>query len=130
MRVCYEENVMPTGMPQLTYPQGLTQELKHRHAAPFVRTTVIHPYWVRTNLIKDWTETNLSSWRNNNLLSPLMTPEYVGGEIAKAILSGKSQQVILPPHMGIIASTRAFAMWVQEGIRDSTRNLTASTPAM
>ena len=56
-----------------------------------------------------------------------MTPEYVGGEIAKAILSGRSQQVILPPHMGLFASTRAFAMWVQEAIRDSTRSL-AITP--
>lgn len=103
---------------------GLTQEIKHRYNAPWIRTTVIHPYWAKTALIKGWTEKSLEKKEHNNPLQPLMTPEYVGGAIADAILSGKSQQVILPPHMGIVAATRAWGMWFQELIRDSTRNLT------
>jgi NAD(P)-dependent dehydrogenase (short-subunit alcohol dehydrogenase family) len=95
--------------------EGLNQELKYRYDAPMIRTTVVHPTYVRTPLT--------GSWENALVKSKALTmsPEYVGGEIVKAILSGKSQQVILPRALAFTSMLRALPWWVQEFLRARTK---------
>ena len=107
----------------MAFHEGLTQELKHRYDAPFVRTTSVHPYWVRTNLINDWEESL------KKIGNPIMTPEYAAGRIAKAIFSGQSSQFVLPPTplLKAVVGSRGWPVWMQEAMRDSTRNTTRDT---
>ncbi|KAI9716593.1 MAG: hypothetical protein M1828_007626 [Chrysothrix sp. TS-e1954] len=107
----------------MAFHEGLTQELKHRYNAPYVKTTSVHPYWVKTNLINDWEE----SLRKIN--NPIMTPEFAAKHIAKAILSGQSSQFVLPPTgmLNAVVGSRGWPIWMQEAMRDSTRNTTKDT---
>lgn len=96
--------------------EGLNQELKYRYNAPMIRTTVVHPTYVRTPLTGSWEKALVKS------SALTMSPEYVGGEIVKAILSGRSQQVILPRTFAFTSTLRAMPWWVQEILRSRTKD--------
>jgi all-trans-retinol dehydrogenase (NAD+) len=107
----------------MAFHEGLTQELKHRYNAPYIKTTAVHPYWVQTALITGWVEAGLKKVKN-----PLLTPEYVGGEMAKAILSGKSGHMTLPrsnPTFALATGARGWPHWALALVNDTTKNDTA-----
>ena len=96
--------------------EGLCAELKYRYNAPFIRTTTVHPTYVRTPLTGSWEK----SLENTKALQ--LTPEYVGGEIVKGILSGSSSQIILPRALAFTSALRALPWWFQEIARGATKN--------
>lgn len=113
----------------MAFHEGLTQELKHRYNAPFIRTTCVHPYWVKTALIKNWNEKSLTS---KSMGQSLLTPEYVGGKIASAILSGRSSVFQIPDKgieglmMGLAPLARGWPAWAHHIVNDGTSKDTAS----
>ncbi|KAF2703485.1 NAD(P)-binding protein [Pleomassaria siparia CBS 279.74] len=96
----------------LTLHEGLNQELKHVYKAPRVRTTVVHPSWVRTAMIQDLMDSG--SWKESTL-----EPSEVAAAIVKQVCSGYGGRLILPSSLWWVAGLRVFPMWVQEGVRDS-----------
>jgi all-trans-retinol dehydrogenase (NAD+) len=96
--------------------EGLGQELKYRYNAPMIRTTTVHPTYVRTPLTTSWADSMVKS------KAVQMTPQFVGGEVVKAILGGSSSQVILPKQLAITSTLRAWPWWLQEVLRNGTKD--------
>lgn len=103
----------------MSFHEGLNQELKHRYNAPYIKTTAVHPYWVRTALLGDWEKTI------GSVGHPIMTPEYAGKEIASHILKGKSGTLVLPRGRGLdaIAGMRGWTHWLHEIINDGQKDI-------
>lgn len=78
------------------------------YKAPKVRTSVIHPMWVATPMIKQLTDAG------SVFKQPIMTVETVSNAVVKQILGQKSGQVILPPNLSNYRLVRAFPLWLQE----------------
>ncbi|RAL01461.1 SDR family oxidoreductase [Aspergillus ibericus CBS 121593] len=95
----------------LAFHEGLGQELKYWYKATGVKTSVVHPFWVRTPMIQQLTDAG------NEFKQPVLTVERVGNAIAKQIVSGKSGQVILPEKYWVASLVRAFPTWLQERVR-------------
>lgn len=102
--------------PLITW-KGLTQELRHRHKAPNVHTTVVHPNWVKTPLVADYVD-HLE--RNQG---KLLTADGVGGAIVKQILACRGNQLILPPALKPASAIRGFPHWMQERTRDGVSSV-------
>jgi short-subunit dehydrogenase len=98
----------------LAFHEGLASELKHRYNAPKVRTTVVHPTWVRTPLIEELT-------KQDSFKSFLLEPETVRDAVVKQLLSGKGAQIILPERMSFfgLAGIRGWPSWLQETVRNT-----------
>ncbi|KAJ5359829.1 hypothetical protein N7517_009020 [Penicillium concentricum] len=95
----------------LAFHEGLRQELKYWYNAPNVRTSVIHPMWVRTPMIKMLTD------HEAHFSQPIMTPQDVSEAICKQILTQTSGQIILPASQSAASLVRAMPTWMQEGVR-------------
>ncbi|KAF3387464.1 Short-chain dehydrogenase/reductase [Penicillium rolfsii] len=95
----------------LAFHESLRQELKSWYHAPGVRTSIVHPMWVRTPMIKLLTD------HERHFRQPIMTVEFVAGAIVKQILSQNSGQVILPEYQSGASLVRAMPTWMQEGVR-------------
>ncbi|KAJ5432385.1 Dehydrogenase RED2 [Penicillium daleae] len=95
----------------LAFHESLRQELKFWYNAPGVRTSVVHPLWVRTPMIKMLTD------HESHFRQPIMTVQFVAGAIVKQILSQNSGQVILPASQSAASLVRAMPTWMQEGVR-------------
>jgi NAD(P)-dependent dehydrogenase (short-subunit alcohol dehydrogenase family) len=85
----------------LGFHEGLAAELKTVYKASNVRTIVVTPAWVKTNLIK-----GLKVYKH------ALEPEALAKETVKAVLSGRSGQVILPKGSGWLCAVRAMPNWV------------------
>ncbi|EOD45423.1 Short-chain dehydrogenase/reductase SDR [Neofusicoccum parvum] len=96
----------------LAFHEGLTQELRHRHNAPNVHTTVVHPNWTKTPLVADHAD-HLE--RNQG---QLLTADFVGGSILKQIFGCRGDQLILPRTFKNLAGIRGWPHWLQERVRD------------
>ncbi|KAF2180260.1 dehydrogenase/reductase SDR family member 8 precursor [Zopfia rhizophila CBS 207.26] len=96
----------------LSFHEGLNQELKHRYNARGIRTTSIHPNWVRTPLIKSW-EKSLRATR-----SSLIEPQTVADKIVNQIINVTGGQVFIPSHAARVALLRGWPNWLQELFRD------------
>ncbi|CAG8144580.1 unnamed protein product [Penicillium olsonii] len=95
----------------LAFHEGLRQELRHWYNAPNVRTSVIHPLWVRTPMITMLTD------QGSNFKQPIMTPQVVADAICKQILTQRSGQILLPKSQSIASVVRAMPFWLQEAVR-------------
>ncbi|KAJ5689828.1 Dehydrogenase RED2 [Penicillium macrosclerotiorum] len=95
----------------LAFHESLRQELKSWYNAPGVRTSIIHPMWVRTPMIKLLTD------HEAHFRQPIMTVEFVSNAICKQILTQNSGQVILPPRMSGTSLVRALPTWIQDSVR-------------
>ncbi|KAJ5549694.1 hypothetical protein N7535_002369 [Penicillium sp. DV-2018c] len=95
----------------LAFHEGLRQELRYWYHAPKVRTSVIHPLWVRTPMIHLLTE------HEAQFDQPIMTPKVVSDAICKQIMSQTSGQVILPARQSVASLVRAMPTWLQESVR-------------
>ncbi|RAH81372.1 NAD(P)-binding protein [Aspergillus japonicus CBS 114.51] len=95
----------------LAFHEGLGQEIRHWYKRPGVKTSVIHPYWVRTPMIQQLTDAG------DLFKQPVMTVERVATAITRQVVSGKSGQVILPEAYSVASMVRAFPTWLQEHVR-------------
>ncbi|EEA24858.1 hypothetical protein TMatcc_007956 [Talaromyces marneffei ATCC 18224] len=96
----------------LAFHEGLTQEIRHWYNAKKVRTSIIHPIWVKTPMLKPIIDSGLK------LKQPMFEVEDVSKVIVKHILSGNSGQVVIPDRIGAASYIRALPNWTQEWIRD------------
>ncbi|KAF3940796.1 hypothetical protein ABW19_dt0200156 [Dactylella cylindrospora] len=100
------------------FHEGLRQELKHIYKANKVRTSIVHPSWVKTPLLlEDW-EKGLKG--RGHLVMKL---DDVAVPLADLILSGYSTQLLLPrnPVIYLMPGLRGWSHWAQEAIRDKSR---------
>ncbi|EIT75417.1 hydroxysteroid 17-beta dehydrogenase 11 [Aspergillus flavus] len=95
----------------LAFHEGLGQELRLWYKAPKVRTSVIHPHWVKTPMIKILTDVG------HQFRGPILTTEMISAAVVKQILTQSSGQVIIPSHFSVISLIRAFPSWLQEAAR-------------
>jgi short-subunit dehydrogenase len=112
----------------LAFHEGLRQELKFWYDAPNVRTrlvsndrkmeyrqliitSIVHPLWVKTPMIKGFTEYQAEFGQE------LMSPKVVSQAVLEHIFERKSGQIVLPRHLRVAGSLRAFPLWLQEPVR-------------
>ncbi|KAJ6023841.1 hypothetical protein N7540_004638 [Penicillium herquei] len=95
----------------LAFHEGLTQELKHFYHAPNVRTTIVHPLWVQTPMVKGFTD------YQSTFGQPVMTPETVSQRVIDQILSRQGGQIILPTRLSLVSALRGMPISVQETAR-------------
>ncbi|KAK8182089.1 hypothetical protein IWZ00DRAFT_519081 [Phyllosticta capitalensis] len=101
----------------LAFHEALTQELRHRHAAPHVHTTVVHPNWTRTPLVAD------HAAHIEKHQGPLLTPDVVAAGMVKQVLSCRGGQLFYPEFLSSVSGIRGFPHWLQERIRDGIGKL-------
>jgi short-subunit dehydrogenase len=97
----------------LAFHEGLAQELRMWYNAPKVRTSVIHPIWVRTPMI------NRKGDGNPALQMPVLDTKDVSTAVMKQVLSQTGGQVILPAQITFYSYLRALPWWLQELARSS-----------
>ncbi|KAL4915453.1 hypothetical protein BDW62DRAFT_124260 [Aspergillus aurantiobrunneus] len=95
----------------LAFHEGLRQELRLWYKAPKVRTSIVHPLWVRTPMIKVLTDAG------SEFKQPILTPEMVSEAVVKQILTQRSGQIILPSYYTPLSMLRALPNWFQEFAR-------------
>lgn len=95
--------------------EGLNQELKYRYDAPEIKTTIIHPTYVKTALVGPYK----NSLREAGAL--VLEPETVANAVISSIISGQSGQIILPKVFSITSAIRGLPHWFQELARDLTK---------
>ncbi|KAL3445404.1 hydroxysteroid 17-beta dehydrogenase 11 [Aspergillus insuetus] len=95
----------------LAFHEGLSEEIRSWYKAPNIRTSIIHPNWVRTPMI-----TTLTS-AGDRFRQPILTPKEVADAVVKQILAQKSGQVVLPGHLKPLSWLRALPFWIQGAVR-------------
>ncbi|KAH7384447.1 hypothetical protein BKA66DRAFT_511665 [Pyrenochaeta sp. MPI-SDFR-AT-0127] len=101
----------------LAFHEALTQELKHRHKCPQIKTSIVHPGWTKTAITAHPSvEAGLKRIRVR-----LLEPEDVAEAMVSQIIAAKNGQIVLGPKLA--PSIRALPLWLQEVIRDSQANV-------
>lgn len=95
----------------LAFHEGLAQELRVYYKAPKVRTSIVHPNWVRTPMIQQLSDAG------TEFKQPIMGPEVVSAAVVKQILAQNSGQVMVPPSLAFYSMVRALPTWLQENFR-------------
>ncbi|TVY15927.1 Dehydrogenase RED2 [Lachnellula arida] len=90
----------------VAFNEGLASELRSRSKALNVKTTIVHPTWIRTPLIEPLTS-------HPKFKDKVLEPEEVSGAVVKQVLSGKSAQIILPESMARLRGIRGWPTWLQ-----------------
>ncbi|KAH6888511.1 short-chain dehydrogenase/reductase 2 [Thelonectria olida] len=98
----------------MAFHEGLRQELVVRFKVKHVRTSIIHPLWVRTPM---------NSGMHERLGSQMLDVGRVADRIVKQILDGKSGRVLIPSHLWVAPLVRGFPDWVQEWVRGSQASM-------
>lgn len=97
----------------LAFHEGLSQEISVWYNAPNVRTSIIHPSWVRTPMINTLTSAG------DRFSQPVLTPEQVAETVIKQIVTQKSGQVIIPSYQVPMTFLRSLPLWIQSGVRSA-----------
>lgn len=95
----------------LAFHEGLTCEIKHLHKAPGIKTTVVHPNFVRTAM-------TVPHAKRIERTQKMMTVEDISKPVLQKIFSGRGGQLVLPPRLDIVTGIRGWPSWMQEGLRD------------
>ncbi|KAF3915945.1 hypothetical protein AA313_de0206186 [Arthrobotrys entomopaga] len=78
----------------LAYYETLRVELRHVYKAPKVRTSIVHPTWMRTNIIEfDKVEKDPSISQRKRIFWPL---DKSARTVVRAVLSGYGGRVLVP----------------------------------
>lgn len=96
--------------------EGLQQELKHRYNASEIKTSIVHPIYVKTPLVTSYAKSLEKS------KAVQIEPEVVANAILKQIESGRSGRVVLPGIFTPLANARAWADWIQQLIGDWSKD--------
>ena len=97
----------------LAFHESLAAEIKHQYKAHNVLTTVVHPNFVRTPLVADF------SGRLENAGVRMMTADVVAKAVVKRIKSKRGGQLIIPDSASGVSGIRGWPTWLQEVIRDA-----------
>lgn len=96
----------------LSFHESLSIELKHIYKADSVLTTVVHPNFVQTPLVKDYSaklEKGGVRW---------LTADRVAGTITDQIFKKRGAQLIIPEQHSSISGLRGLPTWMQALIAD------------
>ncbi|PGH16524.1 hypothetical protein AJ79_01629 [Helicocarpus griseus UAMH5409] len=96
----------------LAFHEGLTQEIRTWYKAKKVRTSIVHPLWVKTPMIQQLTDA-----KSNKFKMPVMTVQVVSDAVVKQVLGQRSGQVIIPAMHSGLSLLRAAPTWLQEFAR-------------
>ncbi|KAJ9649696.1 hypothetical protein H2199_000475 [Coniosporium tulheliwenetii] len=102
-------------------PTSLNQELKHRYGpnGRCIQTTVVHPMWAQTPLVKSWEDSLMAS------KTITLPPSAIADPVVKQVLSGRAGQIYVPESAGKFAGIRGWPHWLQEHARDGIAVATA-----
>jgi len=101
----------------MSFHEGLSQELKHRYKCPQIKISIVHPGWTRSAI----TSHPALQAGLQKIGVKLLEAEYVAEAMVKQVIAAKSGQLILGPR--VVASIRAFPIWMQELVRDSQASI-------
>ncbi|AEO58561.1 hypothetical protein MYCTH_2305985 [Thermothelomyces thermophilus ATCC 42464] len=96
----------------LAFHEALASEIKHQYKARNVLTSVVHPNFVRTPLIEDF------SSRLERRGVRLLTSDRVADDVVAQIKSRRGGQLIIPPSATGVSGIRGWPTWLQELLRD------------
>jgi all-trans-retinol dehydrogenase (NAD+) len=79
-------------------------------------SSVVHPSWIRTPLIKTLTA-------DPKFKDFVLEPETVAEAVVQQVLSGYGAQLILPGRLNLMSGFRGFPSWLQEGMRNGVNQV-------
>ncbi|KAF5536586.1 retinal short-chain dehydrogenase reductase [Fusarium napiforme] len=95
----------------LAFHEGLGQELRYIYKALRVRTSVVHPSWIRTAMTAEMVA--------NGKLRDTVTPaEVVADRICDQVYSGFGAQILVPENLWWTSLIRGLPGWLQESLRN------------
>ncbi|KAL2130255.1 hypothetical protein VTI74DRAFT_6694 [Chaetomium olivicolor] len=97
----------------LAFHESLASEIKHQYKAPNVLTSVIHPNFVKTPLLDDF------SGRLERAGVRLLTSDRIADEVVAQIKSRRGGQLVIPSSASSISGIRGWPKWLQELLRDA-----------
>ncbi|GAB1313185.1 A retinal short-chain dehydrogenase/reductase [Madurella fahalii] len=97
----------------LAFHESLTSEIKHQYKAPNVLTSVVHPNFVKTPLLDDF------SGRLERAGVRLLTSDLIADEVVARIKSRRGGQLVIPSSATGISGIRGWPTWLQELVRDA-----------
>ncbi|KAL2105585.1 hypothetical protein VUR80DRAFT_8143 [Thermomyces stellatus] len=97
----------------LAFHEALAAELKHQYKAPNVLTSVVHPNFVRTPLVADFSQ------RLENAGVRMLTADVIAKAVVDQVKSKRGGQLIIPDSASGISGIRGWPTWLQEIIRDA-----------
>lgn len=100
----------------LAFHEGLTQELKYRYNAPEIRTTIIHPHFVKTPLLGEAAAESEAEVKKR-FQGDLLDARTVAVGVVEHVLAGKSGQLFYPPKFAVASVLRGLPTWLQERVR-------------
>ncbi|KAK6495261.1 hypothetical protein TWF481_003289 [Arthrobotrys musiformis] len=105
----------------LAYYEALRQELKHVYKAPQVRTSIVHPTWMRTNIVPFENVEKSGEIRDQRRL--FYGVERTAKIAVQKILSGYGGRVVVPDiwQMRAMIGLRTWPIWAQESLRAYVR---------
>ncbi|KAK4193327.1 hypothetical protein QBC35DRAFT_102862 [Podospora australis] len=93
-----------------SFHEGLTAELKSKYNAPRVRTVVVNQGYTKTPLFDGY-------HNDSPFMLPALEPATVAESIVKQVLSGTSNQLILPGFANMLPMLAGFPHWYQTRMR-------------
>lgn len=101
------------------FSEGLAGELRWLYKAPNVRTTSVHPLWVRTPMVTDALGDKLEKFeRAQGLIEPATVAELV----VKQLHEGSSGQIVIPEGRGHATGLRGWPHWLQLVVRNGVNS--------
>ncbi|KAL4884478.1 hypothetical protein BJY04DRAFT_215444 [Aspergillus karnatakaensis] len=103
----------------LAFHEGVGQEVRYCYGEKKggVRTSIIHPLWVQTPMIKAMVQ------KGSLFKQPVLTVEEVSRAVVQQIVRGNGGQLCLPGSYGMGAMVRGLPGWIQEWVRDYYSNI-------
>ena len=97
----------------LAFHESLASEIKHQYKAPNILATVVHPNFVKTPLLDDF------SGRLERAGVRLLTSDRIADEVVAQIKSRRGGQLVIPSSATGISGIRGWPTWLQELLRDA-----------
>ncbi|KAL2150483.1 hypothetical protein VTH82DRAFT_7046 [Thermothelomyces myriococcoides] len=101
----------------LAFHEALAAEIKHQYKASGVLTSVVHPNFVRTPLIEDF------SSRLESAGVRMLTSDRIADDVVAQIKSRRGGQLIIPPSATAVSGIRGWPTWLQELLRDAVASV-------
>jgi all-trans-retinol dehydrogenase (NAD+) len=99
---------------------GLVQEVRHKHKAPNILFTSVHPDFVRTPLLEPYFSTLNTGGKE------LLEAGDVANAIAEQVLGCSGGQIYLPTGAARTTLVRGWPNWLQEALRGRLAKLILS----
>ncbi|KAG5980435.1 hypothetical protein E4U55_004023 [Claviceps digitariae] len=96
----------------LSFHESLAIELKYLYKADRVLTSVAHPNFVRTPLVKDFGHQLEQGGVR------MLTPDGVAKAITDQIFCRRGAQIVIPPQQAVVTGIRGWPTWLQVFLRD------------